>query len=225
MTNLNLENWIFFDWGDTLVDTFSANYHAFKNFFSSDVADFRVIKKEQVKQFLIDAPRIGRNEALTKNMLGTIRYFSDRKTWDNLMVGSYFKYSKKFEGVDELLDIIKTKKYKIAIVSINYIFAKLHELTKNYLQKVQFDLNSFDTILAHKDNKIKLVNKFLRENPKAKISAIVGDTQTDVELAKYFNVPSVFVTWGCAVLEDLEVNPDYIANNINELKQILSNKV
>ncbi|MHA1911250.1 MAG: HAD family hydrolase [Candidatus Kariarchaeaceae archaeon] len=225
MTNLNSENWIFFDWGDTLVDTFTANYHAFKNFFSLDVSDFRVIKKEQVKQFLIDAPKIGRNAALTKNMLGTVRYFSEKKTWDNLILGAYFKYSKKFEGIDDLLSIVKTKKYKIAIVSINYIFAKLHKLTKEYIQSVQLEMTSFDTILAHKDNKIKLVHKFLIENPKARISAIVGDTQTDVELAKYFNVPSIFVTWGCAAIDDLKINPNYIANDINELKQILTNKV
>ena len=225
MTKLDLENWIFFDWGDTLVDTFSANYHAFKNFFSLDVSDFRVINKEQVRQFLIDAPKIGRNEALTRNMLGTVRYFSDRKTWDNLMAGAYFKYSKKFEGVDELLDIIKANKFKIAIVSINYIFAKLQELTKDYIQKVQLDMNSFDVVLAHKDNKTKLIHKFLNENPKANISAIVGDTQADVELAKYFNVPSVFVAWGCAAIEDLIIHPDYIANDINELKQILTKKV
>ncbi len=225
MTNLNTENWIFFDWGDTLVDTFSANYHAFKNFFSLDISDFRVIKEKQVKQFLIDAPKIGRNAALTKNMLGTVRFFSDRETWDNLMLGSLFKYSRKFEGVDDLLDIVKTEKYKIGIVSINYIFSKLRELTKKYIQAVQLDINSFDIILAHKDNKIKLVNKFLNGNPQARISAIVGDTQTDVELAKFFNVPSVFVAWGCAAIDDLEIKPDYIANDINELKQILAKKV
>jgi phosphoglycolate phosphatase-like HAD superfamily hydrolase len=221
VNSTNSEKWLFFDWGETLVDTFTANFHAFQNFFSTDVSDFRMVKKEQVKNFLKEAPKNGRDQALKDNWLATLRYYSDRQLWKEIITAASFQYALKIEGVDQMLFSTKEMGYKIGIVSINYIFAHIPSLKEKYLDKIGFLSDMFDTILARKDNKIKLIHKFITERPEANIVAIAGDTNADINLARYFNIKSIFVTWGSTNEDELSVTPDFIAKDMKELTSII----
>ena len=73
----------------------------------------------------------------------------------------------------------------------------------------------------HKDKKIKMAMDEFGYGPEQTI--FISDTAGDILEAKKAGVPTVAVTWGYHPIETLEkVKPDHIANNIEELKELLT---
>ena len=61
-------------------------------------------------------------------------------------------------------------------------------------------------------------------NLKKEEAAYLGDSDTDIQAAKAAGIRSIAVTWGFYPKEKLKKeNPDFIVDNVEELKEVILN--
>lgn len=129
--------------------------------------------------------------------------------------------TRPYEGIAQLLDELKAKGIKIAVVS-----NKPHEFTTEIVTK--FFGDRFDIIFGHREGyKAKpdpaAVLEVIREFGFTKEECLyVGDSNVDIKTAKNSGLKSVGVLWGFRSKEELEKEgADYIAVNVDELKNLI----
>lgn len=129
--------------------------------------------------------------------------------------------TKPYEGIIELLDEIKRRNIKLAVVS-----NKKHEFTLEIVKK--YFGNKFDMVIGHRENYKEKpdptsVLEVLEEFSIEKSNCIyVGDSNIDIITANNAGVKSVGVTWGFRDEEELsKEGATYIVNNIKELRDII----
>ena len=129
--------------------------------------------------------------------------------------------TKPYEGVIELLNQLKSKGYKLAVVSNKADFA-VQTLVADYFDGI------FDYAVGEREGIRRKpcpdsVNDALLHLASDKNSAVyVGDSEVDVETARNAAIPCVAVTWGFrdkSVLEGL--SPEYIIDKPSQLMDIL----
>ncbi|MBO5896530.1 MAG: HAD-IA family hydrolase [Clostridia bacterium] len=129
--------------------------------------------------------------------------------------------TKPYEGVVELLNQLKSKGYKLAVVSNKADFA-VQTLVADYFDGI------FDYAVGEREGIRRKpcpdsVNDALLHLASDKNSAVyVGDSEVDVETARNAAIPCVAVTWGFrdkSVLEGL--SPEYIIDKPSQLMDIL----
>ena len=129
--------------------------------------------------------------------------------------------TKPYEGVAELLNQLKSKGYKLAVVSNKADFA-VQTLVADYFDGI------FDYAVGEREGIRRKpcpdsVNDALLHLASDKNSAVyVGDSEVDVETARNAAIPCVAVTWGFrdkSVLEGL--SPEYIIDKPSQLMDIL----
>ncbi|MDE6181749.1 MAG: HAD family hydrolase [Eubacteriales bacterium] len=111
-----------------------------------------------------------------------------------------------FENIQKMLDILKNKEIKIAILS-----NKPHDRAIDVVEKI-FGKDYFDYILGYKDEETKkpspygalLIAKELGVLPEECI--YVGDTDTDMQTGKNAKMFTVGVTWGFRDKKELKEN-------------------
>ena len=128
-----------------------------------------------------------------------------------------------YPGVLELLMDLKNQGTKLVVVS-----SKPH---KGVVSLCDYYFNGiFDIALGDQlDGKMKLkpapdyLYYALEQLGLSKEDAIyIGDSEFDIKVAQNANIAGVVVTWGYRDIEDLlPLNPQFIANNSDELRKIL----
>lgn len=124
-----------------------------------------------------------------------------------------------FPGIKELLDELKEKGYRLAIISSN---AK--DIISQSLKAHQVDY--FDEILCSKFifSKDKMIKKLLNKYKLTPADALyVGDEERDITACNKVGIKVVWAGWGYDDAEvALKANPDYIAEKPTEILPIVS---
>ncbi|WP_338754302.1 HAD-IA family hydrolase [Bacillus sp. FJAT-52991] len=124
-----------------------------------------------------------------------------------------------FPGIKELLDELKEKGYRLAIISSN---AK--DIISQSLKTHQVDY--FDEILCSKFifSKDKMIKKLLNKYKLTPSDALyVGDEERDITACSKAGIKVIWAGWGYDAAEvALKANPDYIAEKPKEILPIVS---
>lgn len=152
----------------------------------------------------------------------------DLEAFINVYKSIYFDYidaSKIYPGVKEVMNLLKEKKIKIALLT-----TKGQDQAEKILD--HFELaDHFDFIMGrrsgmgHKPSPepLRFICKEL--NVKTENTLMVGDSEMDIQCAKNANAISCGVTFGYRTRERLmEENPDYIIDNFLEVGNIINHK-
>ena len=131
--------------------------------------------------------------------------------------------TKPYRGVCELLADLQKKGVQLAVASNKYQ-AATENLVKKYFPDIKFA-----AVLGQRDNvPVKpdpaIVRDIMQAAGTTDLAEIiyVGDSLVDLQTAKNSNVEFAAVTWGFCPREALaEKNPAHIADNIEELHEIL----
>lgn len=130
-------------------------------------------------------------------------------------------FTKPYDGIDELIDTLKEKGYKIAIASnkMNNAVVKLNE--EKFDSK--FDLAVGESeLLKVKPNPDMILHVIDKFNLNKDEVLFIGDTEVDLNAAKNAKVKNVAVTWGFREKEFLiNEKPTHIIDKPNELLNIL----
>lgn len=141
--------------------------------------------------------------------------------------GKFGDYISLFPGMLELLQELKNKAYRTAIVT-----SRLKPTTIEGLEK--FELHQYlDTIVTmedctkHKPDPEPVLIALEKLKAKPDESIMLGDSMFDIKCAKAAGVKSVLVGWAMAVTEEDKCGPDapdYIIETAEELLDILNMK-
>ena len=131
--------------------------------------------------------------------------------------------TKPYEGIITLLDELRVKGIKLAVVS-----NKKHEFTMQIVEKYFGD--RFDIVFGHRESYkakpdpvsvLEVIDKF---NILKNECIYIGDSNVDIMTARNSGIECIGVSWGFRGKEELaKAGADYIADNIIELKDILMN--
>ncbi|MFA7286140.1 MAG: HAD family hydrolase [Patescibacteria group bacterium] len=124
---------------------------------------------------------------------------------------------KSYPGIVESIKDFKRKGIKIAVLSSDFPETLLPEIVSFGLQDIFYDVitNAYD-----KTESLYELTK--RNNFKLEETIFIGDSNHEIEAGKNAGVKTGAVTWGFFTKERLEaLKPDFIINNIAELKSII----
>ncbi|MBQ8459214.1 HAD-IA family hydrolase [bacterium] len=130
-----------------------------------------------------------------------------------------------YPGIIELLKNLKSKGYKIAVVSNKFDNA-VKDLCDRYFENlIDFCAGENETLGIRKkpapDAVIKILNKYDIKNSEA---VYVGDSEVDILTAKNSKIPCISVSWGFKNREFLNANgAKIIIDNPIELLEALNN--
>ena len=127
-----------------------------------------------------------------------------------------------YPGILELLQELKDRGYKLAIVS-NKQDEAVKVLTEKYFKGL-IHTAAGESVAIKRKPAPDTIYKAIEELGSKKEDAIyVGDSEVDSEAARNAGIPCVLVTWGFRDREDLEKEkPDYIIDSASELLNILN---
>ncbi|HET54564.1 MAG TPA: HAD family hydrolase, partial [Ignavibacteria bacterium] len=124
-----------------------------------------------------------------------------------------------FQGMDEILDSIKSSNKNLAIFT-----GKGRESTRITLEKIGYEnyfglIVSGDDVENHKpapDGILKILDHYKLKNDEV---LMIGDSQHDVEASKSANVKIASVIWDSYAKDEvLKMNPDYVFHDITDFK-------
>ncbi len=202
---------IIFDWSGVLSNDLSPVYKATMNVFKK-IGIKRLSLEEYRREFIL--PYM---EFYKKFKVNVDKEEVDRLFFKEI---NLVEEPEPFPEVKKLLEFLNNKDIRIAVLS-SHPQEKLEKEIKDYgFQKIFISINGS----VH--DKVKIITKVIKRdcfNPKE--TAYVGDMIHDIEAGKKARVKTIAVCWGYQDKAKLKsVNPDYIAENFGELKDILINK-
>lgn len=106
-----------------------------------------------------------------------------------------YNKTKLFDGVDEMLDTLKSRGYKIAVVS-NKFDSAVNDLCKKYFgEKVEIAIGESEGVRKKPapDSVLKAMN--ILECDKD-LTYYIGDSEVDIETAKNCGLKCISVSWG-----------------------------
>ncbi len=138
----------------------------------------------------------------------------------------YFKkldvYTKPYTNIIDLLEILKSKNYKMGIVSNKNQKAVDSLYEKYYSKYIDIVIGECDHIKRKPSNDgINKVMEYLKTNKEKTI--YIGDSEVDKLTADNAGIKCVLVSWGFRDKEDLKkLNPDFLIDSPLELLDILN---
>ena len=209
---------IIFDLDGTILDTLEDLKNSVNHALSSNnlpersLAEVRSFVGNGIRLLMeLSVPR-GTDAAIVDKCFADFKEHYKKHSADN---------TKPYDGVVELLQDLKNKGYKLAVVSNKADFA-VQTLVADYFDGI------FDYAVGEREGIRRKpcpdsVNDALLHLASDKNSAVyVGDSEVDVETARNAAIPCVAVTWGFrdkSVLEGL--SPEYIIDKPSQLMDIL----
>ncbi|PMP91821.1 MAG: HAD family hydrolase [Hydrogenobaculum sp.] len=124
-------------------------------------------------------------------------------------------HTKLFNGAKEVLELLKSKNKKIAVVS-----NKPLELSTIILKALNVE-HYFEYIVGpetyneRKPSPIPIIKTLDKLNIAPEKSIVIGDTYVDIESAKKSNCKSALASWGYVKLKDTK--PDFILKSFYEI--------
>ena len=125
-------------------------------------------------------------------------------------------------GCIEILDYLKSKGYKLYLVSNGFVEIQHKKLSAAGLYKYFDKLFFSEEIKAHKPSRVFFDTAIKSTNSKKKESIVIGDNfLADVEGAKNARLDQVWFCTSGKVPEKMTFSPTYIITHLSELKNIL----
>jgi len=201
---------VIFDMDGTILNTLddlteSVNI-TLKNF------GFQTRTKEEVRNFVGNGVKLLFDRALPKNTDIEI----SKKCIDffkQIYPQNMYNHTRPYDGILEILKILKNEGYKIAVVS-NKFDAAVKDLSDKYFPDL-IDVSIGQSESIPPKPVPKGVLKAMKEL-NVESAVYIGDSEVDVQTAKNSNLPSIGVTWGLRNIEDLK-DADIIVNSTDEL--------
>jgi len=200
---------IIFDLSGVLIDDVKEVYSGYMHLFR-----LHKIKKITLQQF--------KDQFILPYYIFMKKYLPNKKIAE--LKKQYYEFYNKqnykpkpFKQVKPVLEFLKKKKIKMIVLS-----AKRQVFVEKELQ--QFSLKKYFTaIYGSVKDKAKVINKILKKhkfNPKE--TAYVGDMVHDINAGKAGKVTTIAVLTGYQSKKKLKnANPNYIINNLLELKKLI----
>jgi len=202
-----IEN-IIFDWSGTLNDDLTPVYTATMNVFRK--LGLKVLNLEEYKrEFTL--PYMNFYHKFRKDI---VKEEVDKLFFQEInSVGE----PKPFPKVKEILEFLKKKDRKIALLS-SHPQEKLNKEIKNYgFQKFFVEVNGS----VH--DKVETILEIIKRNGfEPNETAYVGDMTHDIDAGKKAKVTTIAVSWGYQPRERLnKEHPNFLIDDLEELKSII----
>ena len=199
--------WIFFDVGTTLVDETEAYDHRIRDAIEGTDISFQQFNEKRIffaRQNL-------------KGDLEAIKYFGLRHTpWhkeDEIL----------YSDSEEVLKYLYEQGYKIGIIA-NQSLGTAKRLEKWGILKYIDVVASSAELGVAKPNRVIFDRALEMAGCKAQEAVMIGDRlDNDISPAKKLGMKTIWIRQGFAVYQNLqlaECQPDYIVDNLSELKEI-----
>lgn len=124
---------------------------------------------------------------------------------------------KAYQNVSELIKELRANDIKMVVVSSDLIETVTSELAAFGLDGM------FLEVVSHVYDKTESVKRLINKyNFNKTETAIIGDSNHEIEVGKLVGISTVAVTWGFTSEARLVLNnPDFIIHNLRELKDLL----
>ncbi len=211
-------NSVVFDLDGTLLDTLgdlrdSVNFALKKN-------NLPTRTTEEIRSFVGNGIRLLIERAVPENTPAEITEvcFSDFK--------EYYKdhsaiLTKAYDGIIDLMKILKSKGVKIAVVSNKADFA-VKTLMEYYFSGLYDCAYGERSGVERKPAPDGVLGAVFEMGGNLENTVYIGDSEVDVETSKNANLPCIAVTWGFRDKEVLEcLNPEYIVDSPIEILDII----
>ena len=176
---------------------------------------FPVHEVEQYKTFVGD----GRYKLIERMISSDLRTEENinrlLELFDEYYGAHMFDNTKPYEGAIELIDEIRTRGIKTAVVS-----NKPHEFTTKIVKDFLGD--RFEVVFGHRPDAYSVDEVIKMLGLKKSEWLYVGDSNVDIITARNSEVKSVGVLWGFRSKEELvKEGADYIAEDMAQLKKYI----
>ncbi len=202
---------------NTLEDLANACNHALNKF------SFPTHNVEEYKKFIGNGIYKLVERAVPNNKKDKETVDKVLKTFSDYYNEHMIDMTKPYDGIVELLDELRAKGIKLAVVS-----NKKHEFTIEIVKKYFGD--RFDIVFGHRENYKEKPDPTSVLEVIAKLNILkseciyIGDSNVDILTAKNAGVKSVGVSWGFRDTEELaNEGANYLADNNIELLNIILN--
>ncbi|MDO8740439.1 MAG: HAD family hydrolase [Candidatus Woesearchaeota archaeon] len=199
---------IIFDWSGTLSDDWDSGHTAAMRVFKK--LGLKVLSSEEHKKEFI-LPYMNFYKKYKKDI--------GKKEIDRLFFKeiNLVNEPKPFPKAEKILNFFKTKGIKMALLS-SHPQKKLEKELRNYgFQKF------FIEVKGSVHDKREVIYGIMKRNRfNNKETAYVGDMVHDIDAGKEAKVTAIAVSWGYQSREKLsKENPDFIIDDLDELKHII----
>ncbi len=203
----------FFDVDGTLLDTMELIYQTFR-YTCLKYGNFEIDRKDVTKHVGIP---------IMQQMKMYFKDFSDEKL--NEILASHREYQKQiyreylklFPDTIEILEILKDKKKKTALVTSRSL-----DSLNRYLQHFKLE-GVFDLVVTpestenHKPDPEPVLFALDYFNAGREEALFIGDAEFDIKSGFSAGVDTAFASWGPNSPDELKTRPVYILNNLKEL--------
>ena len=211
-------NSVVFDLDGTLLDTLgdlrdSVNYALEKN---------RLPKRttEEIRSFVGNGIRLLIERSVPENtpLEITDKCFSDFK--------EYYKnhsaiLTKPYDGIIDIMEELKAKGVKIAVVSNKADFA-VKTLMEDYFSNLYDCAYGERMGVPRKPEPDGVFEAIKKMGADVENTVYIGDSEVDVETSKNAKLPCIAVTWGFRDKKVLEsLNPEYIVDSPSDVLRII----
>lgn len=211
-------NTIIFDLDGTLLDTLED----LADSVNATLAEFGFLQRslEEVRAFVGNGAKLLIEQALPsghskEEFRDSYEYFKSH----------YFlnmqNKTRLYEGIKEMLDKMKERRYKMAVVSNKPDWA-VKELCKHYFSDyLEVAIGDRDDV-PKKPSPVSLMEAMRALSSKSEESLYVGDSEVDIQTARNAGISCVAVSWGFRPKELLEnEKPQFIIDKPNEIFQFI----
>ncbi|MBU2589344.1 MAG: HAD hydrolase-like protein [Nanoarchaeota archaeon] len=198
---------IIFDWAGCLIDDLTQNYEAAMYIFEK--LNLKKLSLEEFKK-TFKLPYMEFYKAYTE---------ASKKEIDTLFIEGLKQASnpKLFPSTKETLGFLKKEEIKMTLLSSHPQEKLLEELKK-------FDVeNYFLDVTGSVHDKTQVIKEHMERNGfSVEETAYVGDMVHDILAGKEAKVTTIAISWGFQSKDKLNAeNPDYLINNIKEIKNLI----
>lgn len=213
---------VIFDLDGTLLDTIEDLANACN--YALKQCGLDIYEVNRYKRFVGDG-RIKLIERIIPESIKSEELFNKvLALYDEYYLEHMVDMTKPYSGICDLLEYLKSKGIKLAVVS-NKPHEFAYEIVKKYFEDI------FDEAYGHRlEFKVKpdpaaLIDIMERNNIDKKDCIYIGDSNVDIVTAKNAGVESVGVSWGFRGREELEeAGATFVVDTINDLKNILDSE-
>lgn len=147
------------------------------------------------------------------------------KTFKEIYSQNMYNKTAPYDGVIDMLNILKNNNYKISVVSNKFDMAVKELCKKYFLNLIDFSSGENEAAGIRKkpapDTVLKVLEYFNLKNEDA---IYVGDSEVDIQTAKNSNMPCISVSWGFKNRDFLiENGGENIIDTPGEIIEILDN--